>query len=64
MNWNKAQLLAILPQRLRREDYDEVNEIRLRLGRPPRLVTLSRWRDLEGAVEEGELRFVLNAASC
>ena len=63
MNWNKAQLLAILPQRLRREDYDEVNEIRLRLGRPPRLVTESRWRDLEGAVEEGELRFVLNAAS-
>ena len=63
MNWNKAQLLAILPQRLRREDYDEVNEIRLRLGRPPRLVTQSRWRDLEGAVEEGELRFVLNAAS-
>ena len=63
MNWNKAQLLAILPQRLRREDYDEVNEIRLRLGRPPRLVTLSRWRDLEGAVDEGELRFVLNAAS-
>ena len=63
MNWNKAQLLAILPQRLRQEDYDDVNEVRLRLGKPPRLVTGSRWRDLEGSVDEGELRFVLNAAS-
>lgn len=63
MNWNKAQLLAILPQRLRQEDYESVNELRLRLGKPPRLVTGSRWRDLCGAVDEGELRFVLNAAS-
>ncbi len=63
MNWNKAQLLAILPQRLRQEDYESVNELRLRLGKPPRLVTGSRWRDLEGAVDQGELRFVLNAAS-
>ena len=63
MNFNKAQLLAILPQRLRQERYDEVSEIRLRLGKPPRLVTGRSFRDLEGPLEEGELRFVLNAAS-
>ena len=63
MNWNKTQLLAILPQRLRGERYEDVREIRLRLGKPPRLVTGQSWRDLEGKVEEGELRYVLNAAS-
>lgn len=63
MNWNKAQLLAILPQRLRQECYDDVSEVRLRLGKTPRLVNGSRWRDLDGAVTEEELRFVLNAAS-
>lgn len=63
MNFNKAQLLAILPQRLRQEHYDEVSEIRLRLGKPPRLVSGGRWRDLNGPVEEKELSFILNAAS-
>ena len=63
MNWNKTQLLAILPQRMRQECYKDVTEVRLRLGRPPRLVTFDGCRDLPGAVEEGELRFVLNAAS-
>ena len=63
MNWNKTQLLAILPQRLRGEGYEEASEVRLRLGKRPRLVTGTGWRELEGPVEEAELRFVLNAAS-
>lgn len=63
MNWNKAQLLALLPQRLRQEDYEAVREIRLRLGRPPRLVTAGGMRDLGGTVDEGDLKFVVNAAS-
>ena len=63
MNWNKTQLLAILPQRMRQEHYEDVTEVRLRLGRPPRLMTCGGFRDLPGAVEEGELRYVLNAAS-
>ena len=63
MNWNKTQLLAILPQRMRQEHYEDVTEVRLRLGRPPRLMTCGGFRDLPGTVEEGELRYVLNAAS-
>lgn len=63
MNWNKTQLLAILPRRMRQEHFEDVTEIRLRLGRPPRLVTFDGCRELSGVVEDGELRFVLNAAS-
>lgn len=63
MNWSKTQLLAILPQRMRAEEMEDVLEIRLRLGRPPRFVTRSGWRDSGGAVEERELSFVINAAS-
>lgn len=63
MNWNKTQLLAILPQRLRQERYEDVAEVRLRLGRPPMLRTLTGFRELTGNVEEKELSFVLNAAS-
>lgn len=63
MNDNKAQLLSILPQRLRGEDYREVRELRLRLGRLPRLVTVDGFRDLPGTVAERELHYVLNAAS-
>ena len=63
MKWNKTQLLAVLPQRLRAEDYGDVQEIRLRLGKPPRLVTRTGFRDLTGSVEERELSFVINAAS-
>lgn len=63
MNWNKTQLLAILPQRLRMERYENVSEVRLRLGQRPRLVTVGGWHDLDGPVTEEELRFVLNAAS-
>lgn len=63
MNWNKTQLLSILPQRLRAEPYDDVQEIRLRLGKPPRLMIRNGWRDAPGSVEERDLSFVLNAAS-
>ena len=63
MKWNETQLLAILPQRLRGGDYRDVTEIRLRLGRQPRLMTPAGFRDLPGPVEERELSFVLNAAS-
>ena len=63
MNWNKTQLLAILPRRMRQEHFEDVTEIRLRLGRPPRLMTFDGCRELSGAVEDAELRFVLNAAS-
>lgn len=63
MKYNATQLLAVLPQRLRGGDYRDVTEIRLRLGKPPRLVTTNGFRDLPGPVEERELSFVLNAAS-
>lgn len=63
MNFNKTALLAVLPQRLRSEHYDDVREVRLRLGKPPRLVTGGGCRDVPGAVEDAELRFVVNAAS-
>ena len=42
---------------------EDVLEIRLRLGRPPRFVTRSGWRDGRDAVEERDLSFVINAAS-
>ena len=60
---NETQLLAILPQRLRSRDYKSVQEIRLRLGKPPRLVTYSGFQDLDGAVGESDLSFTINAAS-
>lgn len=63
MNWNKQQLLAILPQRMRSAEFSDVREIRLRLGQPPRLVTGTGFRLLDGPVGEGELQFPINAAS-
>lgn len=63
MNFNKTALLAILPQRMRGEDYEDVREIRLRLGRPPRLVTGRGLRDLGGQVGAEDLSYVINAAS-
>lgn len=63
MNWNKTQLLAILPQRMRGEELEDVLEIRLRLGRLPRFVTRTGWRDGRDAVEERDISFVINAAS-
>lgn len=63
MNWNKTQLLSVLPPRLRTECYDDVQEIRLRLGKPPRLMVKNGWRDIPATVEERDVSFVLNAAS-
>ena len=63
MKWNEQQLLSILPQRLRREDYREVRELRLRLGQKPRLDIPGGYRELDGTVTGEELRFVVNAAS-
>lgn len=63
MKWNETELLAILPQRLRGHSYRQVQEIRLRLGRPPRLVKDCGFRDLEGIVTEADLTFPINAAS-
>ena len=63
MNLNQTELLAILPQRLRYEDYCDVREIRLRLGEMPELVKGKGIRTLEGSVGESDLRFPINAAS-
>ena len=63
MNFNRTALLAILPRRMRSEDYEDVREIRLRLGKPPRLVTAGGFRDLEGQVGVDDLNYVINAAS-
>ena len=63
MKWNKTELLAILPQRLRSEDYSDALELRLRQGKAPAVVTGGGIRELPGPVEEQELRYVINAAS-
>ena len=63
MNFNKRALMAILPQRMRQENYENVQEIRLRMGDPPRLMTDTGLRDLEGTVAAEDLNYVINAAS-
>ena len=63
MKWNEQQLRAVLPQRLRGAELTDVRELRLRLGQRPCLVTGQGIRELEGAVTEEELRFLVNAAS-
>lgn len=63
MKWNEQQLLSILPQRLRSADYRETRELRLRVGQRPRLDMGQSFRELDGAVTEEELRYIVNAAS-
>lgn len=63
MNWNQTELLAILPQRMRTFDFRKVQELRLRVGRPPRLVTHGGFADQPGSVDSQEIRYVINAAS-
>ena len=63
MNWNKQELLAILPQRMRTFDFEDARELRLRTGKPPRLKVARGFRDQRGLVESQDLRFVINAAS-
>lgn len=62
MTVNKTELLAILPQRLRQTPLEDTTELRLRLDRPPRLVTYQGFHDLEGRVDENDLNYILNAA--
>lgn len=61
------ELLGILPQRLRRDvdnqGKESLEELRLRLGAPPELVTRGGSRYLSGNVTREELSFVVNAAS-
>lgn len=63
MTVNKTELLAILPQRLRQVPLEDATELRLRLDRPPRLLTYQGFHDLEGSVGEDDLNYILNAAS-
>ena len=61
-----TELLAILPPRVRpRIDpfSGQAQDIRLRLGAPPEVVTGQGSSFLEGNVTEEELRFVINATS-
>ena len=61
------ELLAIVPQRFRSETdgfgREEGTELRLRLDKPPELITVRGIKWLEGTVREEDLRFVVNAAS-
>ncbi len=59
MKWNEQQLLSILPQRMRNEDFRNVRELRLRVGQRPMLDR----RELDGAVTADELRYLVNTAS-
>lgn len=63
MKCRQTELLSILPQYLRSADMEEVLELRLRLGRPPQLVTRAGLRELDGVVTESDLTFCINAAS-
>ncbi len=61
------ELLGILPQRLRRDvdslGKESLQELRLRMGAPPELVTGTGSRWLSGAVTREDLNFVVNTAS-
>lgn len=63
--WEK--LLAILPQPMRAEvdrlGKDRLQELRLRLGRPPSLELGSERKLLPGSVTNEDILFVINAAS-
>lgn len=61
------ELLAILPRDLQEEvdthGRESLQEIRLRLGKPPELVMQNRSRWLTKPVAEEDIRFVVNTAS-
>lgn len=61
------ELLSVLPQRIRRDvdnlGKESLEELRLRMGAPPELVTGKGSRWLPGNVTREELGFVVNAAS-
>ena len=62
-----SSFLNILPQRMREEtdrmSRNDLQELRLRLDKPPQLVTGSGIKWLSGPVTEDELRYVINMAS-
>lgn len=62
-----SQLLGILPPRLRNEVdkrvKDTLQEVRLRIGKQPELITKMGSVILQGSVTGEELQFVINAAS-
>ncbi len=63
MQMNLESLLAILPKWMRGAALGDALELRLRLGRKPLVCMSGGTRMLEGTVGEGDLSFVLNAAS-
>ena len=62
-----TNFLNVIPQRFRadtdRLGKQDLQELRLRTGKPPQLVTSSGIKWLNGDVTEEELRFVINMAS-
>lgn len=63
MKNQNAQLLAVLPARLRGIDTTDLLELRLRLDRPPLAVRMQGNETLDGVVTEQDLSFCINAAS-
>lgn len=61
------QLLSILPGSLRnrmdKQWAKDLQEIRLRCGRPPELISQQRRIHLDAVVTEGDLSFIVNTAS-
>lgn len=67
MNYARAELLAVLPIRLRQalqpENLDDLEEIRLRVKFPTELVRKRKSCWLEDRLNEEDLQFCINAAS-
>lgn len=63
--WN--ELMGVIPQRLReqvdRQGRETMQELRLRIGAPPKLHTAASVSQLQGAVTAQEIGFVVNMAS-
>lgn len=64
--WN--ELLKMIPQNIRcevdRQGRDTMQELRLRLGKPPELRTSTGSIWLESIITEQDIAFVINSASC
>lgn len=62
-----TEFLGILPQKLRRDvdrmGKESLQELRLRMGAPPELVTGTGSQWLPGTINRSDLNFVVNAAS-
>lgn len=67
MKCTQSQLSAFLPPRIRtmipKERWEDLLEIRMRLGAPPQLVGLREKTELPGPVTGEELQFCVNTAS-